>query len=99
MKIGALRVCFLIHEARSLKQKRSVVRSLKDRLLNKYNISVAEIGSNDLWQRGELGIVTVANDHQFVDSVMNKVKDFISLNPSISVIDYDIEIIKGPDQE
>lgn len=92
MKIGVLRVHFRIHGSRSLKQKRSVVRSLKDRLFSRFNVSVAEVGSHDHWQRGELGIVTVGNDHQLVDSVMQKVKNFVGFFPGIDVIEFDFEM-------
>lgn len=93
MKIGVLRVYFMILDAHSLKEKRMVLRSLKDRLLNKFNISVAEIGSNDKWQVGELGIATVANDGKHVSSVMDEVKRFIGSNPAIRVIEADVEVI------
>jgi len=93
VKIGVLRVYFMILDAHSLKEKRMVLRSLKDRLLNKFNISVAEIGSNDKWQVGELGIVTVANDGKHVNSVMDEVKRFIQSNPAIRVIESDVEVI------
>ena len=93
MRIGVLRVYFMILEAQSLKQKRMVLRSLKDRLMNTFNVSVAEIGSNDKWQLGELGIVTVGNDAKFVNSAMEEVKNFIQSNPSIRIIESDIEII------
>jgi len=93
MKIGVLRVYFMILDAQSLKQKRMVLRSLKDRLLNKFNISVAEIGSNDKWQAGELGIATVGNEGRFVNSVVDQVRQFLRLDPRISIIESDIEII------
>ncbi|HVR75751.1 MAG TPA: DUF503 domain-containing protein [Planctomycetota bacterium] len=93
MKIGVLRVYFMIHDAQSLKQKRQVLRSLKDRLLNKFNISVAEIGCNDKWQLGELGMAAVGNDAKFVGSVMEEVKNYIQLNPAVSIIESAIEVI------
>lgn len=93
MKIGVLRVHFMIHDAQSLKQKRQVLRSLKDRLLNKFNISVAEIGLNDKWQVGELGVATVGNDARFVSSVMEEVKNFIQLNPAVRIIESAIDVI------
>ena len=93
MTIGVLRVHFRIHDSRSLKQKRAVLRSLKDRLFSRFNVSVAEIGSNDIWQAGELGVVTVGNDQQFVDSVIQKVRNFIEMAPGVSVIEFDIEIL------
>lgn len=93
MRIGVLRVYFMILDAHSLKEKRMVVRSLKDRLSNTFNVAVAEIGSNDKWQVGELGLATVGNDAKFVNSAMEEVKNFIQSNPAIRIIESDIEII------
>ena len=93
MRIGVLRVYFMILDAQSLKQKRMVLRSLKDRLMNTFNVSVAEIGSNDKWQLGELGIATVGNDARFVNAAMEEVKNFIQSNPAIRIIESDIEVI------
>ena len=92
MRIGALRVYFSILDAHSLKEKRRVMRSLKDRLMSNFNVSVAEIGHNDKWQVGELAIVTVANDGKFVNSVLDSVKNHIALNPSVRVIESEMEI-------
>ena len=77
----------------SLKEKRMVLRSLKDRLAARFNISVAEVGDNDKWQSGELGIATVGNDGRFVNSVLDEIKKFLFLDPRISVIESDIEIL------
>ena len=93
MRIGVLRVYFMILDAHSLKGKRMILRSLKDRLLNTFNVSVAEIGSNDKWQVGELGIAAVGNQTRFVSEVMEKVKNFIQANPAVRIIEADIEII------
>lgn len=93
MRIGVLRVYFMIQGCQSLKEKRMVMRSLKDRLVSKFNISVAEIGSNDKWQAGELGIATVGNEGRFVNSVVDQVRQFLRLDPRISIIESDIEII------
>ncbi len=93
MRIGALHVSFMIFDANSLKQKRKVMRSVKDRLMNTFNVSVAEVGSNDKWQIGELGIATVGNETRFVNSVLSKVEDFLETFPSIRVIEVDLEIL------
>ncbi len=93
MRIGALHVSFMIFDANSLKQKRRVMRSVKDRLMNTFNVSVAEVGSNDKWQIGELGIATVGNETRFVNSVLSKVEDFLETFPSIRVIEVDLEIL------
>ena len=93
MRIGVLRVYFMILDAHSLKEKRMVLRSLKDRLSNTFNVSVAEIGCNDKWQLGELGLATVGNDAKFVNAAMEEVKNFIQSNPAIRIIESDIEVI------
>ncbi|MEE3180351.1 MAG: DUF503 domain-containing protein [Planctomycetota bacterium] len=93
MKIGLIRVHFHIAEAQSLKQKRQVMRSIKDRLRNQFNVAVAEIGSNDLCQTGELAVVTVANEHRFVDSMLQKINNFLEEQLPIRVIEGRIEIL------
>lgn len=92
MRVGVLRIYFMILDAHSLKQKRMVMRSLKDRLSNKYNVSVAEIGSNDKWQVGELGVATIANESRFVSSVLENVKNFVQSNPAVRIIESDVEV-------
>ncbi len=92
MRVGVLRVRFMIMDAHSLKEKRMVMRSLKDRLSSHFNISVAEVGSNDKWQVGELGIAAVANDGKFVSSVVEEVKNFIQRHPAVRLIDWDVEV-------
>lgn len=93
MRVGVLRVYFMILDAHSLKEKRMVLRSLKDRIGNKFNVSVAEIGENDKWQVGELGAAAVGNDGKHVRAVMEEVKKFIQLHPSVRIIEYDIEVL------
>ncbi len=61
----------------SLKEKRSVVRSLRDRLRDKFNVSVAETGLNDVHARAELTIALVATDGQFAESVFQKADQFV----------------------
>lgn len=62
---------------RSLKEKRAVVRSLKDRLRHRFNISVAETDFQDVWTRAELSVALVATDGRFADSVLDKVDRFV----------------------
>lgn len=60
MHIALLRAVLSIPEARSLKDKRRVLKSLKDRTLRQMNVSVAEVGQQDMWNRAELAFITVA---------------------------------------
>ena len=93
MTIGVLRVYFRIPGASSLKEKRMVVRSIKDRLYSRFNVSIAEIGSNDKWQVGELGIATIGNDSRFVNSAVEKVKNYLFQDPRIAVIDAAVDLL------
>jgi len=72
MVVGVLRLGLYIHGASSLKDKRQVLRKVIDRLRSRFNVSVAEVGDNDIWQRAMVGICAVANDHRFVNEVLDK---------------------------
>src|SRR5439155_26798047 len=72
MVVGVLRLTLYIHGAASLKDKRQVLRKVVDRLRARFNVSVAEVGDNDVWQRAVIGIAAVANDHSFVNEVLDK---------------------------
>jgi uncharacterized protein YlxP (DUF503 family) len=93
MRLGVLKVRLLMRESRSLKDKRSVIKSIKDKLKNKFNISVAEVGGLDNKQIAELGIALVSNDSHFTQSVLSKVLMFIRGNPFAEVTDSEIEIL------
>ncbi|NQU12733.1 MAG: DUF503 domain-containing protein, partial [Desulfobacteraceae bacterium] len=56
MVVGTLKIEFLLHDNRSLKGKRKVVKSIVGKVKSRFNVSIAEIGSNDMWQKIELGI-------------------------------------------
>ena len=64
----------------SLKEKRSVVRSLKDRLRRRFNVSVAETGLQDVHDRAELSLVLVTNDRRFAEGVLDKADDLVADN-------------------
>ena len=72
MVVGILRLSLYIHGASSLKDKRQVVRKVVDRLRSRFNVSVAEVGDNDIWQRAVIGIGAVSNDRSFVNEVLDK---------------------------
>ncbi|SDL72874.1 DUF503 domain-containing protein [Sediminibacillus halophilus] len=74
--------CF-IYEPQSLKQKRSVVKSLITRLKNDYNIAVSEIDHQDLWQRTGLGLVTVSSDKIHAEKVINQALKLIDSFPEL----------------
>ena len=77
MIIGRCYIKFYLHESRSLKEKRRVVRAIKDRLKNNFNVSVAEVGDPDNWQSLHIGISAVGSDRRYMDGLMTKVVDAI----------------------
>ncbi|HTP24817.1 MAG TPA: DUF503 domain-containing protein [Anaeromyxobacteraceae bacterium] len=78
MFVGILRLTLHLPSPGSLKSKRHLVRSAIDRVKARYNVSIAEVAENDLWQRSVLGISTIGNDHAFVNETLDKVADFVS---------------------
>jgi uncharacterized protein YlxP (DUF503 family) len=72
--IGVLTLELRLENSHSLKDKRHVVKSLKDRLRNKFNVAVAEIEYQDLWQRAAVAAVTVASDHVHAERVLQSVE-------------------------
>ena len=72
--IGVLTLELRLPHAHSLKDKRHVVKSLKDRLRHKFNVAVAEIDYQDLWQRAAVAAVTVSSDHGHAEQVLNSVE-------------------------
>ncbi|MCF7822634.1 MAG: DUF503 domain-containing protein [Candidatus Marinimicrobia bacterium] len=77
MVTGLLVVELHLPAANSLKSKRQVVKSLKDRLGNRYNISVAEVDHLDKWQRATLAIAIVSSDQKVLEAQIETIKSFI----------------------
>jgi len=75
--VGVLRLTIYIPENHSLKGKRSVLRKIKARVRDKFNVSIAEAGDHDLWQRAMLGICQVGTDQPFVDGALREIIRFI----------------------
>jgi uncharacterized protein YlxP (DUF503 family) len=75
MPVGLLTLELHIQDAQSLKDKRQVLRGLKDKLRRQFNVAVAELDHHDLWQRSVVGIVTLSNEEKHVTEVLQKVLD------------------------
>ncbi|HEY8749044.1 MAG TPA: DUF503 domain-containing protein [Tepidisphaeraceae bacterium] len=93
MKIGVLQLEISIPDAMSLKDKRQVVKSLKDRIAHGHNVSIAEVGALDEHRRSIIGIAMVSNDGKYIESQLSKLVDFVRLNPQASLMDYQIELL------
>ena len=94
MFVGVLRLTLFLPEPGSLKSKRHLLRSALDRVKAKFNVSAAEVGANDLWQRAVVGVAAVGNDHAFVNETLDKVADFVASmhGGQIQVTDRQLEI-------
>jgi uncharacterized protein YlxP (DUF503 family) len=71
--VGVLRITLYVHGASSLKDKRQVLRKVIDRVRARYNVAIAEVGDQDIWQTAVVGVCAVANDHSFVNEVLDKI--------------------------
>ena len=92
MVVGVLHLSLAIPEAASLKDKRRVVKSLKDRLANRHNISIAEVGHLDDHRQASLAIAMVSNDRRFTESCLAKIANEVRTCRGAVVIDSDIEL-------
>jgi uncharacterized protein YlxP (DUF503 family) len=75
--VGIARLTLFLPASHSLKEKRMVIRRVKDRLQNKFNVSVAEVQDNDVWQRAVIGLAVVGNERRFVESALDEVIRFV----------------------
>ena len=93
MVVGVVTLDLYIPEAQSLKDKRSVVRRVVDRVRSRFSVSVAEVDHQDNHQRATLGLAVVSNDSRVADSVLNKVVDFIENTYLAQITRVDLEIL------
>lgn len=93
MVVGVCQLDLFLHENFSLKGKRQVLRSIIQRARRRFNISIAEVEDQDLWQKAVLGICAVGNDRQKVNSTLDQVIRFIENTQLTDVADSQIEII------
>ncbi len=93
MVIGVCKFNLYLEESFSLKDKRHVVKSLIERLRNRFNISCAETDLNDVWKNAEVSVVCVSNDSSNVDSILSKVINFVENDGRFIVEDYTTEKI------
>jgi uncharacterized protein len=98
MPVALLTLELRIEGAHSLKDKRQVLRSLKDRLRNTFNVSVAEIEVTDLWQRATIGVVSISGSRDYLDGLMKNVEREamkIANNCGADVVDSFVEYLEG----
>jgi uncharacterized protein YlxP (DUF503 family) len=94
VNVGICKVKLRLPDNLSLKGKRQVVKSVTARLKNKFNVSVAEVENNDLWQLATIGICFVSNDKRFTNEVLSKAVELVVYSQGdYEMLDYEIEIL------
>lgn len=77
MVVGVMQLTIYITDSHSLKEKRGVLRKIKSRVRNEFNVSIAECDEHDLWQKTQLGICQVGTDQTYIDGALRAVVRFI----------------------
>ncbi len=94
MNVGVCRIELRLPENLSLKGKRGVLKSITSRVRNKFNVSVAEVDNQDLWQLATLGICCVSNNKRYTNELLSKIADFlVNQRFDVEILSYEIEII------
>jgi uncharacterized protein YlxP (DUF503 family) len=94
MNVGVCKIRLRLPENMSLKGKRRVLKSIINQLRNRFNVSVAEVDDQQLWQIATLGVCSLSNDSRYTNEVLSKVVNFISNGRfEVEMLDYKIEII------
>jgi uncharacterized protein YlxP (DUF503 family) len=93
MVVGTIIIELHLHDSHSLKGKRKIVRSMVDKVKHKFNVAIAEVGSNDKWQKIELGVSTVGNDRRHIDSSLAEVLAFLESLYLAEIINTKTEIL------
>jgi len=93
MVVGVCTIDLHLPGIGSLKGKRQILLSLKERIKNAYNVSIAEVDANDLWQRAVLGVACVATDGRHVNRVLDSVLNTVRANPSVELVQHHTELL------
>ncbi len=92
MVVGICTLQLFIPDSGSLKGKRYILKSLISRAKNRFNISIAEVDHNDLWQRATLGVAVVTSGNRHANEMLSKVVNFVETDKRVQIIDYSIEM-------
>ncbi len=93
MIVGLLTLDLHIPEANSLKSKRRVIKSLIEKIKNKFNVSVSEVDMQNLWQRSVIGIAYVSNETVMINRVFEKIRTQVNNTHSVELINSDMEML------
>jgi hypothetical protein len=91
MTVGIARLTLFLPEAHSLKEKRMVLRRVKDRARQKFNLAIAEVGENDIWQRALLGVAVLGSGRRFVESALDEVVRFVRAEVEVTNVERELQ--------
>jgi len=83
----------MVHDAMTLKDKRQVIKSIKDRISHEFNVSIAEVEALDKHRQAIMGISMVGNDGKFVRQCLDKILNHIRLTRGASLVDYRMDFV------
>ncbi len=96
MHVGICHITLRLPDNHSLKGKRAVIKSITARLHNQFNISVAEVGENDVWQIAGIGITCVSNEARHAARMLDEALEWIERNrPDVEVTHFETEVISA----
>ncbi len=93
MIVGVLTVELFLPSTGSLKDKRQIIKSLKDRVRQRFNVAIAEVDEQDLWQKAVVGVACVGNKTPFVHEVLDKVVQLMRATPLVEIVDHRVDLI------
>jgi uncharacterized protein len=93
MVVGVCCLRLALHDVFSLKEKRSIVKKIIERVRNRFPVSIAEVGDNDIWQCAQIGFSMAGNDRAYINSCLDKVIDYVENLYLAEIIDQQMEII------
>lgn len=93
MVIGVCRVELHLPDRHSLKEKRYVVKSLKDRIRKDFNVSIAEVGDQDVWQRAVLAAACVGTDRAYVNGVLDQLLRMVEREGGVEIVRSELEFV------
>ena len=95
MHVGALRIDLHVPESRSLKTKRSSVKSIVEQLRRRFHVAAAEVDHQDQWQRSVVGVAVVASSHAHLCEILDEVERFVWSRPDVMILDIQRTWVEG----
>ncbi len=93
MLLGICTINLYLSDSHSLKDKRNVIKSIKSRIRNNFNVSVSEINNYDLWKKTTLGIACIGNEKKYINNILNEVIKFVENQNKLQLINFKTTIL------